>query len=354
MMYHKRRLEELGDDNDSSRKVQTTAEIAVLSEAIHLLTASITSPDQGTLGYCQDVVDERLDQLQREWKLEETGFTRLYNTCMQMKQSNRLTAAEADEAVKDVNKANHLLIDERRKGKNIRSVMKRLYQEIDQLRGKNEDLEKRYQECKNENNLIYHSFRKLVKLRQKEQEQVKYKEHFDGTESTCTTETSPSLVTDDGCATLRLEKFQKPRSIFASFFRPKMDFDYCYEISFQSSPIGLQFLPFKVLNSRSDNDEDCVHISTDEYAFHVCGFRGFRDTLYKRPKFGARLIGIGGISEQDLSKWTMEDFESFLRDKHAPFRMSFRNENLSQIKMEALKQRSTEFRGTDLAFRITG
>ena len=346
MVHDKSRLEELGYDNDNSRKVQTLDEIAVLTEAIHLLTASIISPDQGTAGYCQDVVDERLEQLQREWKLEETGFTRLHNACMQMKQSNRLTAAEADEAVKDVNIANNMLLNERRRVKNMKLVMKRLCQEIDELRFKNEDIEKKYQECKKENNLIYRSFRKFLKSRQKEEEVVKCKESSDGTESTCTTETSPSLITDDACATLRLEKSEKSRSIFASFFRPRCDSEHCYEISFQSSSTGLQFLPFKMLNFQNTN--------TDQYTFHVCGFKGFRDEMYKRPKFGARLIGIDDISEQDLSNWTIKELESYLKDKHAPFRMSFRNDNLPQIKMEALKKRSAELRGTDLSFRITG
>ena len=335
------------DSGDSIRE-QVHAEVVVLTEAINLLTTSIIATEKG-IGYCEDK-DDRLEQLQREWKLEETGFVRLYNVCMQMKQSIYLAAVEADDAVKDVNKANNLLVHERYEVEKMKTVMRRLYNENHQLRERNEELEYENEKYNKEKNKISRSLKKLVKSWRKEREDMKNQleaaseikglngDREDGTESTCTVASSTSLITDDGCATLRLEKYDKnkSRSFFAHFHRA-VNSDPTYEITFKTSSPGLQFLPFE-----KHEPDDVVN-----YEFLVCGFKGFRDNQHRRPSFGARLINVDGKYEDKLAKCTMSDLVSYLREKKGPVKMTFRNDDITSQRMDALIKRAEE-----LGFRV--
>ena len=234
-------------------------EVEVLMEAMSLLTASIIrsqdEQDQEDQGVQVDQregddaakedfatvllksnsnhrndIDQRLEQLQNEWKLEETGFCRLYNTCMQMKQCNKLAIIEADQVVKDVNKANYALLGEREKVHKLQLEVERLQNDHSTVCAKYNMLQEKYKKCKEEKSFVINYFKKVARAWRKEREDMKYeyktevtkvqtvhRECTDGSESIATTATSTSLITDDGCATLRLEKSEKPKSLFSKF-----------------------------------------------------------------------------------------------------------------------------------------
>mmetsp|Transcript_5646 Transcript_5646/g.6929 ORF Transcript_5646/g.6929 Transcript_5646/m.6929 type:complete len:344 (+) Transcript_5646:3-1034(+) len=334
---------------------QLIAELAVLTEAIHLLTKSIIATEK-EVGCFEDEHSKRLETLLREWKLEDTGFVRLYNACMQMKQTLRLTAIEADEAVNDVNKTNKLLYYERHKSKKMKAAMMNLCEENHVLRERNQELEIEKEQHQKEMNVVSRSLRKFVKYWRKEREDFQmnnenifvmaHEERMrashdykamgtekcaDCSESVSTIISSTSLITDDTCATLRLENHEKPN------FDPKLDPNsnsryesLDYEITFKKSPPGIQFKPF-------DIDEE------NKTIFLVCAYKGFRgDNGSRKPSFGARLVGIDKINQEEIENWAMKDLVSFLNTKNGPLKLIFRDEDIPPEKIEVLKKRAKE------------
>ncbi len=342
---------------------QLIAEVTVLTEAINLLTNSIIAIEKEEVGCFEDEdSNKKLDAMLREWKLEDTGFVRLYNACMQMKQTLRLTAIEADEAVNDVNKTNILLRYEKHKSKKMKAALMNLCEENNHLRERNQELERQSEQHRDEMNVVSRSLRKFAKSWRKERKDFQMKNEnicvlaheemmrmsgekttIDCSESVsvCTAISSTSLITHDTSATLRLEKHEKPKpdsspapvpvpvpvsTLESTPATPAPP----YEIIFNSSPPGIQFKPFEIME-----ENRCI--------FLVCAYQGFRnDNGSRKPNFGARLVGIDGRTQKEIEMWTMKDLICFLNTKIGKLKLIFRDEDIPPERMKILKKRAKE------------
>jgi len=327
------------------------SEVEVLTEAINLLSTILVSTES-----CGSQ-DARLDELQSRWKLEDTGFIRLYNSCMQLKQTLHLTASEAELAVIDVHETNKKIQNERLKRNKLSTALKKMCKENHALRDQNNELAVELHSYKEEKKSTLRSLRKYVRSWRKERNEMKNEivalseytlksgqkikslesnisSETDGTDSICTTTTSASYVTDDGCRSLRLvSKAEQMRSEEAA--NTQKSRDDTYEIVFKTRSPGLQFLTFERQQKENDNN-------ANSNEFLVCGFNGFCDNLHKRPSFGARLIGIDGKSEEILKSWTLSGLSSYVSKKQGLIKWSFRDDPISPQRLEALNLRANQ------------
>ena len=132
-------------------------QISILSKAINLLTLCMISEDEGDETTRKN--EEELELIQKEWKLEEVGFSRLQNTCNQLKENLRLAALEADQSISDVIEMQKDLEQERCKSARTKRVVKKLYKENKELKTENESLQAELKRYKKEKKSIIKSLR---------------------------------------------------------------------------------------------------------------------------------------------------------------------------------------------------
>ncbi|KAL7470634.1 hypothetical protein ACHAXS_010884 [Conticribra weissflogii] len=193
-------------------------------------------------------------------------------------------------------------------------------------------------------------------------------------------ESSRSLVTDNGQATTKLEctlkdvgqsPHSRPRSTLGEDGR-------VYHITFYSSKIGLQFQkvpnefasgggllteamtidhgPYAAGNptaseirriagisqrskkcgkNGNDHEVECPPVIPDD-AVLVCGFLGFDESTGNvRPRIGARLVAFDGIPVE-VGKWTFESIRKSIQARGRPLTLSFRNDFLTPKQREIL------------------
>ncbi|GFH57305.1 predicted protein [Chaetoceros tenuissimus] len=132
-------------------------QICILNQAIKLLTQCMISEDDGDETARKS--EEELELIQKEWKLEEVGFSRLQNTCNQLKENLRLAALEADQSVSDVIEIQKDLEQERCRSARTKRVVKKLYKENEELTKENESLKAELKRYKKEKKSIIKSLR---------------------------------------------------------------------------------------------------------------------------------------------------------------------------------------------------
>ena len=156
---HKIDRKETHEEPDDEHEIKE--QLQALTEAIQLLTTSITSTcsTKDTDRQNNLYADQELDKLEKIWKLEQTGFARLYNACKQLKENLRLTAIEADDSIKDVNSVQQELVVEKNKVHKMNRAIKSLYKENKTLRKTQTALESQLKLCKKEKKAIVHGIR---------------------------------------------------------------------------------------------------------------------------------------------------------------------------------------------------
>jgi len=150
-------------------------------------------------------------------------------------------------------------------------------------------------------------------------------------------ELSSPLVTDDGCATVRLAQRQrrkiKRESVSSIRSKKKIRQRNVLELKFPSKNVGIQFTAVSQKSSGSKSKDA-------KEALLICGFLGFDDTLNRRPTFGSTLVCVDGISVEKEG-WKMENLIDYICAKKGPLQMSFRNEFLTTAQIAQLKKTET-------------
>jgi hypothetical protein len=148
--------------------------------------------------------------------------------------------------------------------------------------------------------------------------------------------TCSSLITDEGCATLRLSKrLEKPSGTFSFLRNVIRATTNTYELEFTSNP-GLQFMQLPPNVKVDANMNPSVPI------FLICGFMRFLERHHQRtPTFGARLISIDSYSLEH-EEWTMQDLVDYIKMRKALLKMKFRNDEISEANMVQLKVKNAE------------
>uniref|UniRef100_A0A7S3PVZ5 Uncharacterized protein n=1 Tax=Chaetoceros debilis TaxID=122233 RepID=A0A7S3PVZ5_9STRA len=176
-----------------------------LTEAMGYLTIIISSPHDDAK---EIEADAAIDRLLQNRKLEQTGFPRLYNTAKQMKQHLRLTAMEADSHITDMNNAHKSTIKTRKKNDNLKRILINTASENAKLHNQIAALLSDIESLKKEMKLVVRSVRYYFNNSEYESEE---KETIHENDDSTHISTSSSLVTDDGCATIRLEEKKRTR-----------------------------------------------------------------------------------------------------------------------------------------------
>ena len=373
-------------------------QICILKKAINLLTLCMISEDEGDETTRKN--EEELELIQKEWKLEEVGFSRLQNTCNQMKENLKLTALEADQSVSDVIEIQKDLEQERCRNARTKRVVKKLYKENEELKEENECLKAKLKRYKKEKKSIIKSLRGYLssekKQRKEDEEQKRYastsemedcheiphsplptiysdsiddivtpvsllKVFEEDRPSTPCNETlmiptnipnTPNSVSSfstigshEGRVTLRLTKREEKdkenakNSAFSFLKNVKnviQSVTNTYVLEFTTQNPGIQFMRLPP-NSLVDADMNpCLPI------FLAVGFYGYRDTpLQRAPTFGARLIAIDSI-DLETTEWNMTDLVDYIQNHKRILKMTFRNDEVNKQNMLRLKERQKE------------
>lgn len=250
-------------------------QLTVLTEAIRILTRIVTTSNPNPCSSESFDAEKRIEELHLAWKLEETGFSKLFNACKQMQNSLRLTSLEADKAMDDVQRASELAVVRDVEDEARREKIFVLERENLELQMKNQILMGEMKTCKRQKKVIARSVRKFVNVMNEGQtsnsaptspiiqglglntiSQMQYgtsrSTRLTTTISTSeedseeiSTTSSSSLVTDDGCATVRLAQRQGRNSKReqVSNIRSKKNLRQrnVLELSFPSKNVGIQF-----------------------------------------------------------------------------------------------------------------
>lgn len=328
-------------------------QLGVLVEGIRNLTSILTTSSEYADG------ERRIEQLQSTWRLEDTGFSKLFNACKQMKNTLRLTSVEADNAFDELRRANQIastakLEEEKAKKKVCKLVKKNI-----ELQAKNRILMTEVEDQKKHKKVIARSVRNFVRIVNEEQSiksassipaskssNLQYATSINSNEEDWEdiSTVSSGLVTVDGCATIRFaeskahkkemykEKIMRHNNVKVKC-KKIMRHSNVLELSFPTKYVGIQFT--SVLRTKG------CHKGKE--ALRVCGFMGFDSTLNRQPAFGSRLVRVDGIS-LDKEQWKMENLVDYICEKNGPIQMSFCNELLTTAQIEHLKAGSKDLR----------
>lgn len=367
------------DNNESSRCTNANEDpndlkdqLCALMEGLQTLTRIVTTVDTSSQ-YCDDV--ERIEELRSAWKIEDTGFSGLYNACRQMKDTLSITSMEANEALIEVQRTGKIAISAKASRDKIKKKANALQKENSKLRNKNHLLAMELRNQSKQKKLIARSVRNFMNTFMDEhQAETRDSSTLVPThapplpdssndnsseedwEEISNASSGSSLVTDDGCATVRLAQRKSKEARFArrqgmrwvsgggsrggvgsgiiptkNIMRQKNELD----LSFPSKHSGILFCTVSTKSTTKKYSSQ---------ALLVCGFSKFDDTLNQQPMFGSRLVFVDGIS---CKKWKMETLNDYVSSKHGPMQMSFRNELLTKTQIEQLKESSKSISHTN-------
>ncbi len=256
-------------DDDESQQQQLNA----LTQAMNLLTIIVASTEEDVALQA----DMDIDHINQSWKLEQTGFPRLYNACKQMKEHLRLSSMETDQSILSIHEAYQKTISEQKKNDKLKRVIYKLVRENKDLQIENRRLQSDLDYCRREKKILKHSIRDHLKAYQYSHSDGNIRYQEDETKSSCDPKegsschdastsqfgTSPfSTFVTKGCATLRLEKREKPKR---SISRSVMN----YVKSFKSEKErGEEQVEDNVPTTPKKNEEKNYDVSTDGESHH--------------------------------------------------------------------------------------
>jgi len=310
-------------------------QIRVLTEGIRTLTSILTTPSE-----CIDGV-KRIEQLQSIWRLEDTGFSSLFNVCKQMQNTLHLTSLEADKYFDELRRVREIASTAEFEEEKMKKIVFTLEKEKIESQKKIRILINEVEDHKKDKKLVARSIRNFMSTINEKQNIVlvpsicsiptpdvpdlQYSTSISSSEDGWgeISSASSGLVTDDGCATIRFPQREAHNSKRKSSKRIRRHGNVS-EISFPSKYVGIQFSSV-LTKGYFKNKEDLL----------VCGFMGFDDTFNRRPPFGSRLVRVDEIS-LEREKWKMEDLVDYICTKSGPIQMRFCNEPLTTAQIEQL------------------
>lgn len=153
------------DSNDIITSMQIETEehpndmreqIRVLTESIRTLTSVLITPSE-----CPDGI-KRIEQLQSTWRLEDTGFSSLFNTCTQMQNTLHLTSLEADKNFDEFQRVREIASAAKLEQEKMKEIIFKLQEEKKGLQEKNLVLVNEVEVHKKERKVIARSVRNFV------------------------------------------------------------------------------------------------------------------------------------------------------------------------------------------------
>jgi len=131
-------------------------QIRVLTEGIRTLTSVLITPSE-----CPDGI-KRIEQLQSTWRLEDTGFSSLFNACTQMQNTLHLTSLEADKNFEECQRVREIASAAKLEEEKMKKIVFTLQKEKLELQEQNLILVNEIEDHKKERKLIARSVRNFV------------------------------------------------------------------------------------------------------------------------------------------------------------------------------------------------
>jgi len=314
---------------------------------------SVEHPQLLKLTQCIHRFHSVVTNLTREYDEQTAGLVQLQKELDASKQRN----ARLEKAVSKLHNFNQKLLKE---SKSNKSITRKL---TEQLKSFRDTAARRKEE---------EDFYKLAERVQQHEQNLRERcdsnfSDVDG--SVASSITTPSLVTDDGVVTLRIQqreristwpntdrttfeefdnevaKDEKPKSQalprcnmdmnpFAQFFAPKEVQPYTLQFE---APFSLQFVALEAHTnqSRPNTIIGMEPPSMTETAFSVCGYHGFDSSVNLKPTLGARLLRIN--MEPVNTKWSIKELEGKIEAEGKTVKLTFRNDTWDRKQKEALR-----------------
>lgn len=389
------------DENDSHvrekdaaqrRVAELEEELAALVSATQTLARLVKKhpPSSPTAGVADE--DEiALDQLIKQWRLEDTGFVSLYSSCKALQSSLALTQAEADGVIEELRTTKAEVVETKSNLATANKALRQLWKENSII--------------KQERKALVRDVRKYVKQKDREARDeidrtvafIAHEHSFSSSisfdrsnaggamddelslsSSVCSTTStlpfppgSPSVDSDCGnSATLLIKEEKLPLGylLSRSINSPKsgQQTKGIYKISIDNrKEIGIVLLPMPINPAKNP-----AHTSTSEaegspskkngiggiplapldgigklfrkqpeVAFVVMGFADI-DTCAsdKRPLLGSRLVAVDSVSLEGKGH-TLRDVCESIRSREGPVTLSFRNDMMSEEQVSYLNEK---------------
>jgi len=131
-------------------------QIRALTEGIRTLTSILITPSE----YLDGI--KRIEQLQSTWRLEDTGFSCLFNACTQMQNTLHLTSLEADKNFDEFQRGREVASAAKLEEEKMKKIVFTLQTEKIELQEKNFILVNEVKDHKKERKVVARSVRNFV------------------------------------------------------------------------------------------------------------------------------------------------------------------------------------------------
>ena len=383
-------------DAAQRRVTELEEELGALISATQTLARLVKKqPPPSPTASVADEDEVALDQLIRQWRLEDTGFVSLYSSCKALQNSLVLTQAEADAANEEIQAAKAEVVETKSNLATANKALRQLWKENSMLKQERKALVrdvKKYvkqkdKEARNEIDRAVafiaheHSFSSSISF-DRSNVGGAMDDELSLSSSVCsTTCTSNPLITppgsplvDSDCgslATLHIKEEKLPlgdllsRSVNSP--RSGQQTKGIYKITVDNrKEIGIILLPMPINPGR----DHPAHTSTSEadgspskkngitglplapldgigklfrkqpeIAFVVMGFADI-DTCAsdKRPLLGSRLVAVDSVSLEGKGH-TLKDVCESIRSREGSVTLSFRNDAMSEEQISYLNEK---------------
>ena len=382
-------------DAAQRRVTELEEELGALISATQTLARLVKKqPPPSPTASVADEDEVALDQLIRQWRLEDTGFVSLYSSCKALQNSLVLTQAEADAANEEIQAAKAEVVETKSNLATANKALRQLWKENSMLKQERKALVrdvKKYvkqkdKEARNEIDRAVafiaheHSFSSSISF-DRSNVGGAMDDELSLSSSVCSTTCTSNLLTppgsplvDSDCgssATLRIKEEKLPlgdllsRSVNSP--RSGQQTKGIYKITVDNrKEIGIILLPMPINPGRNHP----AHTSTSEadgspskkngiaglplapldgigklfrkqpeIAFVVMGFADI-DTCAsdKRPLLGSRLVAVDSVSLEGRSH-TLKDVCESIRSREGSVTLSFRNDAMSEEQISYLNEK---------------
>jgi len=278
-----------------------------------------------------DENDVQLENLQRKWRLEDTGFCSLASTCHTMRDNWSLSMKEMENIEEDLKLAKLKEHKDRNRINALERALeitmlenKTMKKEVKRLKEERRVLAKNVKKIKNEREEI-HERHLLAMTHLHQQNLIPAQISIPDAQSTDVNSMSSSSIVDAGVATVRLEVEKenitpKPQNV----------------VIIQDQKLGIQ-----LIRVCPETVEGSTHAG--KTTFLVGGFnKEFDENRNARPDMGSRLYSINGISVDEANVTNFGDLKKLMQPTaDGTITVSFLKQKLSDEEDFALENYQT-------------
>eukprot|EP00568_Trieres_chinensis_P007292 CAMPEP_0183316946 /NCGR_PEP_ID=MMETSP0160_2-20130417/56582_1 /TAXON_ID=2839 ORGANISM="Odontella Sinensis, Strain Grunow 1884" /NCGR_SAMPLE_ID=MMETSP0160_2 /ASSEMBLY_ACC=CAM_ASM_000250 /LENGTH=384 /DNA_ID=CAMNT_0025482857 /DNA_START=38 /DNA_END=1189 /DNA_ORIENTATION=+ len=305
------------------------------------------------------------DQMQKNWKFENTGFPGLFAKCKMVRENLRLISSEADDALDEMHSAISVSKEANERLVSTTTALQKLWKENKILRKEKKDLIKVIKHMKNQQSKeLCEAQAKQTKemdeflaVMAHEQTMLSKATSFDSDDNSSSQSSPdrPQPVSEDesiftaksnGNPTIQIKEVKMlPGDILSRQMNKEDQRRDIYTITFSNNKeIGLKLhtMPMqpkvgegKMMSTSTQRKQAGLFMKRQAEAFIVCGFRDIDVCCQKRPTVGARLVAVGGVTVENRN-FSLKEVCGQIRARKGAITLSFRNDPLTEDQIDYL------------------